>query len=385
MIDNPIDLDEARARRVRPISPRDLGDLQGRERPEREWLIPSVLLRRSITLLAGDGGVGKSLLCQQLQVAAALGYDWLGLPIKEKVTSLAVYCEDDEDELHRRYADICKFYGCEFSDLEGRVLYLCGVGEDNNELVAFRGKGDYGKATKTSLFLQLMEIIKDYGVQMTILDTISDVFAGNENIRYQVKAFVTMIRSFALINNGGVVMTSHPSKSAMIDGSGFSGSTAWNGAVRNRLYLTAKRTKDEEGDDTPSDDRVLKIMKSNYGPFGQKIKIRWKDGSFICTDFTSSGGSIVDKIDAKSRLMEAAAYLVKNGSFVVAVPNTRGSLTALARQLPSCKMLSFGALQSAQDALINEGRLVVVEIGTKSRRRRCVRPVDCRYPDESIE
>src|SRR5215831_1471509 len=97
----PIDLDQKRAtlKRPRPFKVFDLGDFADKDIPKRDWLIPSVVLKRSITLFAGDGGTGKSLMCQQLQVAAALGIDWLGLPCSEPLTSFGYYCEDDEDEL----------------------------------------------------------------------------------------------------------------------------------------------------------------------------------------------------------------------------------------------------------------------------------------------
>ena len=378
MSDDPIDLDEHRINRPRPFRVRSVGDLQDKIIPDRDWLVPSVVLRRSITLFAGDGGTGMS---QQLQVASALGVDWLGLPIAEPITSFGYYCEDDDDELDRRFADICRHYGCRFEDVADRVFYASRVGESDNELITFRGKGDFAKPQRTSTYAQVAEIVKEYNIQLTLLDTISDIFAGNENIRYQVKTFVTMIRGLALINNGGVILTAHPSKSAMIDGSGFSGSTAWNGAVRNRLYLTARKSKDEEGNDLPTDDRLLRIMKSNYGPFGEQIKCRWEGGVFIRTEGGVSG-SILDRIDAKAKLMEAARYLITRGTLVTAIANSRTALTALARELPACKVFSFSLLRWAQDALLDEGRLVLVPLGSPTKRRIYIRPSDMKLPGE---
>jgi Toprim-like len=64
-----------------------------------------------------------------------------------------------------------------------------------------------------------------------------------------------------------------------LDRTGLSGSTAWNASVRSRLYLErAKTEKDEEPD---PDLRVLEVVKSNYGPVGERINLRWKDGLFL--------------------------------------------------------------------------------------------------------
>jgi RecA-family ATPase len=65
---------------------------------------------RTVTLLYGDGGTGKSLLALQLAAATALGVKWIGLqPAHGPVLYLSA--EDDLDELHRRLGRVDK--GCE--------------------------------------------------------------------------------------------------------------------------------------------------------------------------------------------------------------------------------------------------------------------------------
>ena len=219
-MNEPIDMDERRNGRPASFTVKDASDFEGKPVPDRDWLVPSVLTRRSLTLFAGDGGTGKSLLCLQMQVAAALGRDWLGLQMPGKINSFAFYCEDDEEEIHRRLFDILRQSQSSFSDLGGRVRFISRVGEEN-EMVVFKGYKDSAKATRTALFHQVEDEVKDWGAQIVIIDTAADAFAGNENIRPQVRAFVNLVRRLALINNGGVILNSHPSKSAMQDGSGF--------------------------------------------------------------------------------------------------------------------------------------------------------------------
>src|SRR5690242_16434029 len=104
--------------RVQPLNVINPAQWQGQPVPERQWLVPGICVRGGATLVNGDGGIGKSLLCMQLQTALALGKPWLGLPTPEaKTRSFGIYCEDDEDELHRRQFDICKYYECEMEDL----------------------------------------------------------------------------------------------------------------------------------------------------------------------------------------------------------------------------------------------------------------------------
>lgn len=375
---DPIDIDDHRDRRAASFDVLDASDFEGVAVPERDWLVPSVLVRRSLTLFAGDGGTGKSLLCLQMQVAAALGRDWLGLQMPAPMNSFAFYCEDDRDEIHRRLFDILRQNQCSFADLRGRVRFISRVGLEN-ELVTFSGYKDTAKAKRTALFHSIEDEIKDWGAQLIVIDTAADAFAGNENIRPQVRAFVNLMRRLALVNNGGVILNSHPSKSSMTDGSGFSGSTAWNGSVRNRLYLTRPKQKDED-DEGPTDDRVLKVMKSNYGPFGEQIKCRWEKGVFVRTD--KAPGSMLDRLEIDVRILKAAEYLIGNGNRLAAAHKSRSSFACLINSLPSCRDLSFGLLVKAQDRLLADKKLVRVTIGPPSDRVVCLRPPHMHYAGE---
>src|SRR5436305_427981 len=66
----------------------------GQSPPPRAWIVRNWLPSGVATGLYGDGGLGKSLLAQQLQTSAGVNLPWLGLPV-EKCVSLGAYCEDD--------------------------------------------------------------------------------------------------------------------------------------------------------------------------------------------------------------------------------------------------------------------------------------------------
>jgi Mrp family chromosome partitioning ATPase len=54
-------------------------DWEGVTVPPREWIVPDYIPHKTVTLLSGDGGTGKSLLAMQLAAARALARDWIGL------------------------------------------------------------------------------------------------------------------------------------------------------------------------------------------------------------------------------------------------------------------------------------------------------------------
>lgn len=243
--------------------------------PSREWMVEGAVPKGSVTILAGDGGLGKSLLCQQLMTAAALGQPWLGMRT-QRVRSLAIFCEDEIEELHRRQADINSHYGCRMDSLDG-IAMDSRVGKDS-VLMRFKQWGDDDGRT-TPLFDQVKFAAKQHGAKLVFLDTAADVYSGNEIDRVQVRTFVRHLRKLAIEIQGAVILTQHPSNEGLNSGTGKSGSTGWNNSVRSRLYLTAPKPKAGD-DDKPSDIRHLKTMKANYGKFGHKVEIRWNRGCF---------------------------------------------------------------------------------------------------------
>ena len=49
--------------------------------------------------------------------ACSLGVPWFGIPTAQ-CRSFGYFCEDDEDELHRRQDAINRAMGCDYADLE---------------------------------------------------------------------------------------------------------------------------------------------------------------------------------------------------------------------------------------------------------------------------
>src|SRR5690606_4285666 len=117
-----------------------------------------------------------------LCTAMAIGRPWLGLDTKPGRT-FAFFCEDDEDELHRRQAAINRHYGCEEADLSG-VEYAARVGLDNI-LVDFDRRSEQPRVLP--LYEQLRNRVLAHEAQIVILDTLADVFAGDEIRRNQVR------------------------------------------------------------------------------------------------------------------------------------------------------------------------------------------------------
>jgi RecA-family ATPase len=243
-----------------------------------DWMVDGAFLRGTVAILAGDGGLGKSLLLQQLITAAAHGLNWLGMRT-EKCRSLAVFCEDDVDELHRRQEAINRHYGLNMGNLEA-VQMESRPGRDCT-LMQFDKWGSNGR--ETPMMSQLRYAAKQHQAKIVVLDTLADVFSGNEVDRNQPRTFIRALRKLAIELQGVVILTQHPSVEGMASGSGRSGSTGWHNSVRSRLYLTMPKRKANE-EDTPTNERWLKTMKNNQGKWGGKTSVTWEKGVFRLTE-----------------------------------------------------------------------------------------------------
>lgn len=247
--------------------------------PPRGWLVDQWIPLRNVTLLSGDGGLGKSLLCQQLMTCAAARLPWCGLHLPHTVRSFGFFCEDDEEELHRRQLEICANLGIRLAEVMGNMFMQSRVGL-TNILVQYHFKDDVGQITP--LYSKLYDFIVDQNIQLLVVDTAADTFGGNENIRPQVRGFINALRRISRATNCAVILTSHPSIQGLATGSGISGSTAWNNTVRSRIYLSKEKRDDDEPPDP--DVRILRNMKANYAPIQNTKRLRWLNGAFVPDD-----------------------------------------------------------------------------------------------------
>jgi AAA domain len=173
--------------------------------PERIWTVKDRIPGSNVTLLSGEGSVGKSILSLHLATAVVLGRDWLqSLP--ESGPVIVVCCEDDTDELWRRLDLIFKFYGAAYADFKD--LHVSALaGEETLMAVPDRN----GIMQTTKLFGRTREAACDLKSRLIVLDNSADIFGGNENDRAQVRQFIGHLRGMAIASGAGVLLTIHPS------------------------------------------------------------------------------------------------------------------------------------------------------------------------------
>ena len=342
---------------VSPIS------FQGAEIPPREWLVANWIPMGVVTSLYGDGGLGKTLIAQQLQTSAAIGRAWLGL-FAERVPSLGVYCEDSQDELQRRQAEINAGYGCEFADLAD-VHWMPRLGEDNILIQFARGVGEL-----TPFHRQVKEAACDLRAKLVIVDTVADLFGGNENDRGQVRQFIARaLGSIAQAINGAVVACAHPSRTGLNSGEGDGGSTGWSNSVRSRLFLTTPNQ--EDGESLDPDLRILRRRKANYAARHDEVRLRWQNGVIVTQPasefFTGFSRRPAEDVflDLLDRLTGEDRPVSDNSRAANFAPRMFSK-----RAAPQREEYREADFKRAMEALFGSGAITNVEYGRKSDFRR---------------
>jgi putative DNA primase/helicase len=164
--------------------PVQLGNLLRKPAPPRRWTVENWIPAGQVTLLAGDGGIGKSTLVLQLLAACATGTQWLGMDVKQgRVAVLSA--EDDIDEMHWRFQ--CINRGIE-GDSEEKLealnnAWLIDASKDLDPTLAnFEEKNSALKLTDT--FEKLKAFVAENAIDVLILDSAADVFQRrNQSLR----------------------------------------------------------------------------------------------------------------------------------------------------------------------------------------------------------
>src|SRR5262245_31204717 len=140
--------------------------------PPREWAVRDRIPARNVTLLSGEGAIGKSILLLQLSAAHVLGRDWIGtLPDLGPVIYLS--CEDDDDEVCRRLEPIAAHYQAKRADLvNGGLRVLSLVGKDS--LLGIPDRSE--RIRPTALFQQVKAEAAEVRPKLIVLDTAADTF-----------------------------------------------------------------------------------------------------------------------------------------------------------------------------------------------------------------
>ncbi len=234
------------------------------ELPEREWLVPDFIPVGYVTLLYGDGGIGKSTAAMQLAHATATGGEWLGMAVGKRGPVVVMSAEEEKGDLHRRLASVKGPFG-RFAGM--RDIHLIPRAGLDSVLVKFDRDG---ALSLTPQWRKLAETCARLKPSLLVIDNLADIFQGNEVDKTQARQTMNVLQSICSNLGTTVLLLAHPSRTGMATGDGSSGNTAWSNSARSRIYL--ERHKTDKGI------YLMSLKKANYAMAGTELRLK-KDGS----------------------------------------------------------------------------------------------------------
>lgn len=324
-----------------------VGSLAGLVPPERPWIVEHWLPSRAVTLFAGNGGTGKSLAVQQWLSCLSVGVSFMGVRGVVPVRCAYLNCEDDLGELHRRQVSIAKAIDRRLQTFGDDMQLVARLGAPDNTLGTFDHAT--GRFVPSAFFEAIRAYCVKHKIRVVALDNVAHLFGSNENIRGEVTAFLNLLSRLALEIDGAVILVGHPAKA---DGSQYSGSTAWENGVRNRLHL--RRPAADEGC-LNENSRILSREKSNLASIGDQISMVWHDGAFHPPSAVeaASGREALDET-AFLACLDAATSQGRN------VSHATGSNHAptVFSKMPQSNGIGKRRLAAAMERLLNDGTVL---------------------------
>lgn len=353
---------ELLGRQPRPL---DLHLLAGQQAPARVWRRQG-WLGAGPTYLGGPGGSGKSTLVQHEATAGALGRAYFAAEC-EPYTSLMWNCEDDHDELWRRQENICAHEDIALDAVAGRLHMVSRYGCENALMAPISGQ-----LCSTNIFTDLRDRVNDLGIDVLWLDNAAHLFLGDHDNRTEVTQFINALNGLVRGRPFSVVIVAHPGKAI---GSEYSGSVAWENAVRMRWYLgpnlpDQRIGSNDEEESKRSDVRFLAKRKSNYSA-QDYVRLTMRDGLLVPDEPASHVGGIVSMLD--ERRTEELCLAGFHSLCAMGIRTTDGKTSPdyLPSQIAS-KNLAAGYSKSelgrAMNRLMGRGTFIRAQIGQHTNR-----------------
>ena len=278
----------------------EIANLQKIEVTDRRWMTYPLLPESEVTLLTGQGGVGKSFLMLQIACLLAAGYTDASLKqkaiaggtqyhyfVQPKITpdfqepQPVVYAsyEDDMSEIRRRINYLYNRFDW-VNQHQSRIF-------ENFHPISMRQLGpvwapELGKHFQTrSQPTRVAQLLKnecereDIKAKLLMIDPLSACFYGDENNKAEVYAFINSWAEWSEETETAVLISGHLPKSKEARRSGYSGAAAWEGAVRSLFTLDRFDINEDEDGERKKDGNknlprkaylAIKGIKGNYAP-----------------------------------------------------------------------------------------------------------------------
>ena len=277
---------------IEPLLPTAGPEMTSKHTPDPShitWLVKGWMPDATLSVLTGAGGAGKSRIALQLAVAVATGQPRF---LTVENTNRHPNSKAPDDYVTDSGPVVFAAWETRHIAFANRLAAICGpIGSIRNEQIKLindaktlhytnmRPHGGLWGSPRGALSDTAGELLPGGKAllsaaarlkpRLLIIDPVAAAYAGNENDRTMVRAFLSHLDQWADDNICAVLLIAHPPKSAHAQ----SGSTDWRNGVQAVWDLTT--------DKNDEDKRILRMDKLNEGPIPDQFILTYQNGRFI--------------------------------------------------------------------------------------------------------
>lgn len=263
-----------------------VGRMLDTEPVPREWAIPQFAPVGKVTVLAGPGGQGKSLLMLHLLAHAAMGMEWAVFKPAEEVCSVYVSYEDDFQELHGRVHRLTQDMRTYddgvldlLNDVDGSIrknMFVFAAEENAQAWLLLTKPERFSAPERTARVEWLVETLKARKVKLLCLDPAVYTHQLEENNIADMAQFMQTLSYIGAQAECAVVVLHHMNKSSSwlsiddINQGGLRGASSFADNARSVAIGVSMTPKDAPLFGLPEDPDigqkylVFKHVKHNY-------------------------------------------------------------------------------------------------------------------------
>lgn len=281
----------------------NLDNVLDREPVAREWAIDRFAPTGKVTVLAGPGGVSKSMLMLHVLIHASTGRDWGGFRVDDPLRSLYVSYEDDQQELAKRVHTLAATLQAEDSgtfdllyDVAGSIrknVRMFAADDEAASWLMLTKPDRFGQPERTERVDWLIGYLKEKRIRMVVLDPAVYTHQLEENDIADMAVYMQTLTYIAKQANCAVVVLHHMNKTGGwsqlddINQGSLRGASSFADNARSVAVVVSMSIRDAEAYGLPAEHEttgkyaVFKHVKHNYSAPMDTMVFERKGGTLV--------------------------------------------------------------------------------------------------------
>lgn len=259
-----------------------------RELTPPEFIVDGLIPRRGVTIITGEGGIGKSFITLELAYSVATGSKFLSHFHNLTGPVIMIDLENDEASITRRAQKITA--GKRESETVPDHIPVYGVEKGN--LVVSELHIDQSKGREA-----LYSSVENYCPCLLIVDPLIAIHSKDENDNGAMRQVIMDLQELARRFNLAVVVVHHPRKRGMINDAGqmMRGASDLRNAVDSHLFIR-KVSKEH---------LIIEHDKSRHSPPVPKFTIEMMDNEDETATYIRYAGATSESLEKEAAAREA--------------------------------------------------------------------------------